>query len=424
MTSNSIKLSDIIAPSFYELHKAIKKDTYFEIWCKGGRGSTKSSFVSIEIMLGLIRDTNANAVIARRYDNELRDSVFTQMEWACNMLSVSDHWRFYTAPMRAVNQQTGQRILFKGADKPEKLKSIKIPHGYIKYFWAEELHQFGGMSEIRSIIQSIFRGSTKKQVSIYSYNPPKSARSWVNEESKKEKDGKCIHHSVYTDVPVDWLGERFIAEAEHLKSTNESAYKHEYLGEEIGTGLEVFNNIEIRNINQDEINSFEQIRQGLDFGYAVDPVCFVRCNYNRKKRELYIFSEISGIGIGNRALYDKLNDIERKHNTIADSAEPKSIDELRSYGMSVIGAVKGAGSVENGIKWLCELEKIVIDPVKSPLCAREFVNYSLEMNRQGDIISRYPDKDNHGIDAIRYAVNNDIIDVSIDRQNIAGRLGL
>jgi phage terminase large subunit len=414
-----LDILQLISPAFKDLNKQLKRGGITEAWCRGGRGSTKSSFISIQIILGLLKDQKAHAVISRRHDNELRDSVYGQMQWAVDKMNLNTLWKFMVSPMQAVNQATGQKILFRGMDNPLKAKSINPGFGYIKYFWAEECDQYAGMEEIRNIIQSLFRGQGNGQIAFFSFNPPRSARSWVNAETKVTKPGRIVHHSVFTDVPQEWLGERFIAEDEHLKAVNESAYKHEYLGEEIGTGLEVFNNVTIRTITDDEINSFTQIRQGLDFGYAVDPVCFLRMNFDRKKRALHIFREVSGIGIGNRALAGRLTDQEKREITMADSAEPKSIAELRDeHRMNVRGASKAPGSVEHGIKWLAELEQIIIDPVRCPLAAKEFVNYALETNRNGDIISRYPDKDNHSIDTVRYGCIDDITAVSIPRADI------
>jgi phage terminase large subunit len=409
------RLSKAISPNFYDLHKQLKQgqnekgEQITEVWCKGGRGSTKSSFLSCEILLGLSKDKNAHAFVSRRYDNELRDSVFGQMQWAANKLQIDHIWRFMKSPMEAVNKNTGQKIIFRGVDNPLKAKSINLGFGYIKYFWGEEVDQYGGMEELRNILQSLFRGTEQHQIAFFSFNPPKSARSWVNQEVKTPKSGRIVHHSDYRAVPVEWLGERTIIEAEHLKETNESAYRHEYLGEEVGTGLEIFNNVEIREINDDEINTFDQIDQGLDFGFAVDPLCFLRTYYSRKKRELYIFHEIAGIGITNRVLSNMMPVEYKNQMTIADSAEPKSIHELHvDFGWRIKGAIKGPGSVEHGIKWLQDLDKIVVDPVRCPLSSKEFVNYALEVNRQGDIISKYPDKDNHAIDSCRYSQENAI----------------
>ena len=405
---NEVRISELLTPSFQPLHYELRHEQNSDYWLKGGRGSTKSTFVSIQILLGMLRDPDANAVVARRYQNELRDTVYGQFQWSAGKLGMEAELNFQISPMQIVFRKTGQRIVFRGADNPLKLKSINLGRGYIKYAWFEEVDQFSGMEEIRNIIQSLFRGEDKNRVSFFSFNPPKSGRSWVNQEVKTPVPGRRVHHSDYRDVPRSWLGERFIADAEHLRTVNETAYKHEYLGEEVGTGLEIFNNVSLERIDPSE---FDRVRQGLDFGYAVDPLCFVRCHYDKTRRRLYIFGEISGLNIFNRALYEKLEQKGyHREDTIADSAEPKSIDELRSYGMRVRGAKKGPGSVEHGIKFLQELEQIVIDPETCPRAAKEFTNYALDVARGGEVRSRFPDRDNHAIDAVRYALSDDMVD--------------
>jgi phage terminase large subunit len=403
-----IRLTELIAPSFHRLHKEIKAEKFDEIWLKGGRGSTKSTFVSVQILLGMLKDSEANAVVTRRYQNELRDTVYGQFEWTIAKMGLGNYFKFQVAPMQIVYIPTGQKIVFKAADNPLKMKSINLGRGYIKYAWFEEADQFAGMEEIRNILQSLFRGENKKRIVFFSYNPPKSGRSWVNQEARIPKPGRRVHHSTYLDVPPEWLGERFLADAEHLKKTNETAYRHEYLGEEVGTGLEVFTNVTLETIPDSLIETFDNIRQGLDFGYAADPLCFIRLHYDKTRRRIYLFHEISGLNLFNREFAQRaraFNDVM----TIADSAEPKSIDELRTdYGMRIKGARKGPGSIEFGIKFLQDLEQIVIDPSRCPLAAREFINYSLEQDAQGNIKSRFPDKDNHSIDACRYALSEDM----------------
>lgn len=404
----TVRLTELIAPAFYCLHKELKQELYDEYWLKGGRGSTKSTFISVEIPLGMIRDPDANAVVFRRYQNELRDTVFGQFEWTLSKMGIAHLFKFQVSPMQIIYLPTGQKIVFKAADNPRKLKSVNLGRGYIKYAWFEEVDQFASMDEIRNILQSLFRGEgNKKRVVFFSYNPPKSGRFWVNQEVKIPKPGRRVHHSTYLDVPPEWLGERFLTDAEHLKKVNEIAYRHEYLGEEVGTGLEVFTNIELRTISDEEIATFDRIRQGLDFGYAVDPLAFERMHYDRTRRRLYIFAEISGLNLFNRQFWEKVqryNDVM----TIADSAEPKSIAELKSWGMKIKGAKKGPGSVEFSIKFLQDLEAIIIDPERCPLAAKEFINYSLETDRNGIVKSQFPDKDNHSIDAVRYALEDDM----------------
>jgi phage terminase large subunit len=409
MTFQQVLLSDLISSSFYDLHRGIHADKYEEVWCKGGRGSTKSSFFSLEVFLILAKDPEAHAFISRRYDAELRDTVFGQMQWACTKLCLEHEWRFMLSPMQAVNDRTGQKILFRGIDNPLRTKSINLGHGYLKIFWSEEVDQYGGMGEIRNIEQSLFRGEGGKRISFFSYNPPKSARAWVNQEILVPKAARVVHHSDYRSVPPEWLGERFLTDAEHLRHANDTAYRHEYLGEEVGTGLEVFNNLAVRVITKEEQARFGQINQGLDFGFAADPLAFERLYYDPKNRRLWMFEEIAGIGLFNRILAERMTLDMKRTLTTADSSEPKSIAELRNdHGLKIRECMKGPGSVEHGVKWLSELGEIIIDPVACPLAAREFTNYALATNRAGDVISRYPDKDNHAIDSARYGLMDEI----------------
>jgi len=403
-----IKLSELIAPSFYEIHNDIKYNRYTHYWLKGGRGSGKSSFVSIEIILGMMKDLNANAVVLRKVKETLKDSVFEQLIWAIEKLKVSDYWDIKHNPMEMTYIPTGQKILFRGADKPKKIKSTKVSKGYIKFIWYEEVDEFNGMEEIRTINQSLVRGG-EQFVVFYTYNPPNRVNAWVNEEVLINRPDRKVHHSTYLTVPREWLGEQFFIEAEHLKKVNEKAYRHEYLGEVTGTGGEVFTNVTARKISDDEIRVFDRIRRGLDFGYAVDPAHYTVCHFDKTRRRLYIFYEIHQVGLSNRKLAELIKQ-ENKSNglIIADSAEPKSIAELRGYGINIKGAKKGPDSVEYGIKFLQDLEEIIIDPERCPNTLREFINYELEKDKDGNFKAEYPDKNNHSIDAVRYALEDDM----------------
>jgi len=414
MTSQeTVKLTDLIAPSFYSLHWDVADGlhTYYKL--DGGRGSTKSTFVSIEIILGMMNDANlskhTNAVVFRRYKDNLRGSVYEQLLWAIDKLGVSHVWKETLSPLRLTYLPTGQVILFKGADKVLKTKSIKVSKGYIKYLWFEELDEFEGAEKIRSIQQSVLRGGEKFTV-FYSYNPPKSQRSWVNDPVQWNKTDTISHHSDYRSVPRAWLGEQFIADAEHLKATKPDAYNHEYLGEITGTGAEVFTNLTNRCITENEIKAFDRIRRGLDWGYASDPFHYAVCHYDKTRKRLYIFFEIHQVHLSNRKAA-KLVKAENKANkeVIADSAEPKSIDEVRGYGLRIRGARKGPDSVDFGVKWLSEeLEEIIIDAERCPNTWREFYGYELDRDANGNLKADYPDKDNHSIDAVRYAMEDDM----------------
>lgn len=408
-----VRLSDVIAPAFYSVHQDILNGghTYYKL--DGGRGSTKSSFVSFEIILGMMRDAAAgkitNAVVFRRYKENLHDSVYEQLLWAIDKLGVAGQWKDTVSPLRLTYIPTGQTILFRGADKVKKSKSIKISKGYIKYLWFEELDEFEGSEKIRSIQQSVVRGGEKFTV-FYTYNPPKSQRNWVNDPVEFSMPDMLQHHSDYRSVPAAWLGEQFIADAEHLKSVKPEAYRHEYLGEITGTGAEVFTNLTHRTITDEEISHFDHIRRGLDWGYASDPFAYVACNYDKTRRRLYIFDEIYQVRLSNAAsarLVQQHNPLNQE--VIADSAEPKSIADYRAAGIHIRGARKGPDSVDYGIKWLAEeLEAIIIDPDRCPNTWREFYGYELERDANGNFKAGYPDKNNHTIDAVRYALEDEM----------------
>lgn len=405
------RLSSCIAPAFYPVHAAVKNDRCTHYWLKGGRGSTKSSFVALEIVLGIMEHPDTNAVALRKVGLYLKDSVYEQLVWAIDKLGVAHLWEQRISPMALIYLPTGQRILFRGADKPKKIKSTKVSKGYIRYIWYEECDEFLGKGELDTINQSLMRGGSRFDI-FYSYNPPKSQTNWINREveTQKLRRDTLVHHSDYRSVPPIWLGDPFLQEAEELQRTNEARYRHEYLGEVTGTGGEVFQNVTLREITAEERASFDHIRRGLDWGYGPDPFVYIALHYDRKRRRLFIYYEF----YKHRASFDEIAREIKKENperreVTAESAEPRSNDELKSRGVRISPAKKGPGSVEHGISWLQDLDEIVIDPVACPNAAREFSGYELERTADGTAFkSGYPDKDNHTIDATRYACERDM----------------
>lgn len=404
-----IKLTDLIAPQFYSIHWDILegKHTHYKLY--GGRGSTKSSFASIEIILGMMQDPEANAACFRKVKDTLAESVFEQLLWAIDVLEVSHLWKVTLSPLRLTYKPTGQRIVFRGCDDPNKSKSIKVRKGYFKYIWYEERAEFAGDEDERKINQSLMRGGSKYVV-FYTWNPPQSLNSWVNQDVLEEREDTLCSHSTYLTVPKEWLGEQFFIEADELRKRKIMSYRHEYLGEAIGNGGKVFDNVIIRQIKDEEIAIFDKIRQGLDFGFAADPLAYERMHLNKKQRKLYIFGEVYQVNLRT----SKAVELIKKHNPenkiiTADSEEPRSIDSMNEYGLRVVGARKGPGSVEYGISYLSDdLDEIIIDPVRCPNAAREFNSYELEKDRNGNFKGGYPDKDNHSIDAVRYALEGDM----------------
>ena len=228
-------------------------------------------------------------------------------------------------------------------------------------------------------------------------------------ETQFQPSNTFVHHSTYLDNP--FISKQFIEEAEAAKQRNELRYRWEYLGHAIGSGVVPFDNLEFREIPDEEYNRFDNIRQAVDFGYGPDPLAFVRWHYDKKKRVIYAMDEHYGHKISNREIAKWIKSKGYQSEIItADSAEPKSIDELRKeQGIPrVQGAKKGPDSVQYGEEWLDDLDQIVIDPKRTPNIAREFENIDYQTDRDGNPIPKLEDKDNHTIDATRYAFEKDM----------------
>lgn len=398
--------STMIAPVFAPVVFDIQEHNYTEYVFPGGRGSTKSSFISLEIIDLLMKNEQTHAVVMRQVADTLRGSVYQQILWAIEALDLTDEFHATVSPMEITRKSTGQKIYFRGADDPGKIKSIKVPFGYIGILWFEELDQFTGPESVRKIEQSVIRGGDIAYI-FKSFNPPKTASNWANKYIKVPKSSRIVVESTYLDVPPKWLGKPFLEEAEFLKETNPDAYENEYLGVANGSGGNVFDNVVIREITDAEIKEFDRLYNGVDWGWYPDPYHFTRCHYDAARLRLYIFVEYRCNKKSNRQTADKLMEMGITGNDLitCDSAEEKSVGDYKSYGLLARGAIKGPGSVEYSMKWLQSLVEIVIDNVRAPKTAEEFLDYEYDRDKEGNVISGYPDKNNHAIDAVRYATN-------------------
>ena len=400
---SEIRLSEKIGSAFYDVARDVFRHGHTHYDFSGGRGSLKSSTVSVLVPLLLINNPGTHALVLRKVANTIRDSVYAQYIWAIGELGMASYWEAKVSPMELIYKPTGQKIMFRGADDPMKIKSIKVPFGYIAVTHFEEKDQFAGRAEIRNILQSTMRGGSKYW-NFESYNPPISRDNWANKDSLEERSDRLCHKSTYLEAPQEWLGEQFLAEAEHLKEVDERAYQHEYLGIPVGNGGNVFENIELREITDDEISHFDRIYQGVDWGYFPDPFAFIRLYYDKTRETIYLIDEIYQNKLSNA---ESAEMIKAKGYTdayiICDSAEPKSIADFRAAGLPAKAAIKGPDSVSYGIKWL-QRRKIVIDRKRTPNAYDELVNYEYDTDRDGNFISGYPDENNHLLDCTRYAV--------------------
>ena len=393
----------VIGRAYVDINRSIDNREYVNYDFKGGRGSLKSSYCALKLIDLLMSNDEFCALAIRQVKDTMKDSIYSQIVWAIDELELTDEFRCTKNPMEIKRKKTGQIIYFRGADDPMKIKSLKPPKGkFIGCIWIEEADQLHGEEALRNILQSAMRGGDDCVV-FRSYNTPISQMHFINKEALIVNPARIIHHSYYYDAPPEWLGKPFFDMAVNIKETNERVYRHEYLGEATGTGANVFENVKTRIITDEEINRFDKIYCGLDFGYYPDPAAFVACYYHSARRALYIFEELKRFKTGNAELA-KLLEKWIQTKIVADSAEPKSIDDLRKAGLIVYGAKKGAGSVEYGMKWLASLNAIVIDNNRCPEAANEFLSYEYERTKDGEIISGYPDRNNHFIDAVRYAL--------------------
>lgn len=397
--------ANLIAPTFSSVLFDIENREHSEYVFLGGRGSTKSSFISINIIDLIMKNEDMHACVLRQVADTLRSSVYQQIMWAIEALGLSDEFHPTVSPLEITRVSTGQKIYFRGADDPNKIKSIKSPFGYIGILWFEELDQFAGEEAVRKIEQSVIRGGDIAY-KFKSFNPPKSAQNWANKYIKVPRPDRLVVKSTYLTVPHRWLGKPFIDDAEFLKETNPIAYENEYMGVANGTGGNVFDNVIIREITDEEISHFDRLYRGVDWGWYPDPFAYNCMTYISSQHKLIIFDEEHCKKMSN-AQTAKL--LREKHNVTnndlltCDSAENKSIGDYRAYGLMARGAVKGPGSVEYSIKWLQSLNEIVIDNSRCPETAKEFLDYEYERDKEGNVISGYPDKNNHHIDDIRYA---------------------
>ena len=398
--------ASMIAPVFAPVLFDIQEHKHMEYVFPGGRGSTKSSFVSLNVIDLIMTHPDMHAVVMRQVADTMRGSVYQQILWAIDALGLSNDFHATVSPMEITRKSTGQKIYFRGADDPGKVKSIKVPFGYIGILWLEELDQFAGPESVRKIEQSVIRGGDVAYI-FKSFNPPKTISNWANKYIKVPKASRLITHSTYQDVPEKWLGKPFLEEAEFLKEVNPDAYENEYKGVANGNGGSVFDNVTIREITEAEISQFDRVLNGVDWGWYPDLYAFVRVHYDAARLTLYIWQEYTCNKKSNRQTADKLRDLGIRGNDLitCDNAEEKSVGDYKSYGLFARPAEKGPGSREYSFKWLQSLREIIIDSVRCPVAAEEFLNYEYERDKDDNVISGYPDGNDHCIDAVRYATN-------------------
>ena len=391
-----------IPDCFHWAIRDIRDKEHLEYVFKGGRGSTKSTTVGMTIVELMKNNHDIHAVVCRKVGNTIKDSVYNKIKWAIGKQEFTEEFDSKLSPMEITLKSTGQKIYFRGADDPDKIKSINPEFGYIGILWFEELDQFAGPEEIRKIEQSAIRGGNLAWI-FKSFNPPKTMNNWANKYVLEPKENRIVHSSTYLDVPKEWLGQPFIDEAEHLKEVNPNAYEHEYMGIANGNGGNVFEYLEIRDITDEEISRMDRVFAGVDYGWYPDAFCYLRTYYDSAREKIYLIDELYVNKWSNSKTADW---IKKKgyddYTMICDSAEPKSVNDFRDAGLPARGAIKGPGSIEYGFKFL-QTKTMVIDPKRTPNAYKEITEYEYDRDKEGNVISGYPDGNDHAISALRYA---------------------
>lgn len=431
-------LSANISPAFCEVSRAIESGIQ-EVVLKGGRGSAKSSYVYQKQLDVFLRRPNAMWLCMRRYANTLRRSCFASALWAVRKRGMTigraheaADFTMTVAPMELTYNRTGQKIIFSGLDDPEKLKSITFedPGKKVEILTWEEYSQFNP-ADVRNVEYSVLRSDYGLVARVF--NPPPDAQHWANAEaaSKAEDPAVLVHHSTWRDVPKEFLGRRFVENAERLYRESPEAAGNELDGETIELTGRVFPHAEDQTIAPERISEFKWTRCGLDWGFEQDPFVWLRVAYDRKTKELYIYDEIYNAhtldednvrevkmrlaerdGQGNPLFTDDGQPVFRRskpaNEVRADAAGPKDIATWRHLGVEVVSASKRV-PVDDGIRWLQKRSRIVIDRKRCPLAYQEFTRYRA-VEDDGGRFRGYPDKDDHAIDAVRYAVHDLIAD--------------
>lgn len=399
---------------------------YAEFWhckcryriVKGSRASKKSKTTALWIISNMMKYSEANTLVIRKTYRTLKDSCFKELKWAIHRLQVDDFWIIKESPLEMTYKPTGQKIYFRGLDDPLKVTSIAVDIGVLCWLWIEEAYEIMKESDFDVIDESI-RGTVPdglfKQITL-TFNPW-NEHHWIKPRFFDVKDNDI--YAITTNYMCnEWLDEADKKVFERMKKNNPRRYQVAGLGNwGIVDGL-VYENWKEEKFDLDKIRNLESAF-GLDFGYTNDPTAFFCGAIDNKNKKIYVFDEIYEKGLSNQAIFNKINQYGySKEKITADSAEPKSIDELRGLGLSRISpAVKGKDSINNGIQFIQDYEIII-----HPRCVNfltEISNYTWNEDKFGNKINKPIDDFNHLMDAMRYAVEKYINKNTIQFSNVS-----
>lgn len=401
MRTNNVKLPEVVGKGYATFWKF--KGRYRVV--KGSRASKKSKTTAINFIVNMMKYPDANLLVIRKTYRTLKDSCFTELKWAIKRLGVEAHWKITESPLEMTYLPTGQKIYFRGLDDPLKVTSITVDHGVLCWAWLEEAYEVMNEADFDTLDESI-RGEVPKGLFkqwTITFNPW-NERHWIKHRFFDAQDENVL--ALTTNYLCnEWLDSADLKVFETMKKNNPRRYQVAGLGNwGIVDGL-VYENWEEQDYSLEQLHTKGiELKSvfGLDFGYTVDATAFVVAFIDQKNNVIYIWDEMYETKLSNVMIFDKINTMGyAKDRIIADSAEPKSIDELKNLGLRRIeGARKGKDSINNGIQFIQNYHIII-----HPRCVNfltEIANYTWDKDKFGNQINRPIDDFNHILDALRY----------------------
>lgn len=374
---------------------------------KGSRASKKSTTTALNMIYRIMTYPNSNGLVIRKVFRTIKDSCFSQLKWAIHRLKVDKYWKATNSPLELTYLPTGQKILFRGLDDPLKVTSVAVDKGSLCFLWIEEAYEIMSEDDFNMLDESI-RGQVPdglfKQITL-TLNPWND-RHWIKKRFFDTEDKDIL--AITTNYKCnEWLDESDLKVFETMKTHNPKRYRVAGLGE-----WGVVDGLVYENVREDRFNKEDVIKDnpdikpvfGLDFGYTNDPTALFCGLLDLENYKIYVFDELYEKGLSNKNIYKEIEKMGyRKERIIADSAEPKSIDELKDLGLYRISpAKKGKDSILNGVQFIQNFEIIV-----HPRCVNfmtEITNYQWAKDKFNKAINEPIDDFNHLQDAMRYAV--------------------
>ena len=376
---------------------------------KGSRGSKKSKTSALNFIVRLMQYPQSNLLVIRKTAATLRDSCFSDLKWAIHRLGVDAYWKWTTSPLEITYLPTGQRILFRGMDDPLKITSISVPKGVLNFVWIEEAFEIGKEDEFNKLDMSI-RGEMPeglfKQITL-TLNP--WSAQWWGKARFFDVEDDDIFADTTTYLCNEWLDASDRRIFEKMKINNPRRYRIEGLGEwGIAEGL-IYENVVYEDFDVQALREKVGVKSafGLDFGFT-DPTAFIACMVDESEGKIYVFDELYKQGMTNARIAERIDSMGYAgERIVCDSAEPKSIQELRDLGIRAEPSRKGRDSVLHGIQKLQNYQWVV--STKCPEFYHEISNYAWEKDKFGKPTDKPEHEWSHGMDAARYALNRVLI---------------